>query len=108
MCETPQQNNIVEHKHQHILNVARALIFQSQLPLFYWSYVVKHSVHLINRTPTPLLQDKSSYQIVYNYIPDLSHIKNFDCLAFATTSSVQRTKFSYRAKNVFFSVTKMG
>jgi len=46
----------------HILNVARALIFQSQLPLYFLSYAAKHSVHLINRTPTPLLHDKSQYQ----------------------------------------------
>ena len=50
---TPQQNSIVERKHGHLFNVARALMIESHLPKIYWSYSVIHVVHIINMLPTP-------------------------------------------------------
>jgi hypothetical protein len=100
--ETPQQNGRVERKHQHILNVGRALLFQSKLPKQFWSYALLHATFLINRVPTPILLNQSPYQVLHNTIPDLSHFKVFGSLCFASTLTAQRGKLDPRARKSLF------
>jgi hypothetical protein len=106
--ETPQQNSVVERKHRHILNTTRCLLFESRIPNSYWSYVVSHAVHLINRLPTPVLKNSSPYEILFGKQPDLHDLKPFGCLCYSSTLSQNRTKLDPCAQKSVFLGFKNG
>ena len=92
--EWPQQNGVVERKNQHILGVARSLLFQSSLPKNFWHHAVPHAIYLINRLPSPYLSHNIPYTVLHNIQLDFSHLKVFGCLAYTCTKFVNRTKLN--------------
>ena len=100
--ETPEQNGIVERKHQHLLNVTRSLLFQTKLSKQFWSYTLINATFLINNIPTPILKNSTPYEKLHNKMYNISSLKVFGCLCFAQTLSAKRSKFDPRARASIF------
>lgn len=92
----PQQNARVERKHRHILEISRALRFQSSVPLKYWGECVMTAVHIINRLTSPVIDNKTPYEYLHGEPPTYDHLKIFGCLAFASNPELTTDKFSPR------------
>lgn len=95
---TPQQNGIVERKHRHLLEVARALMFQANLPISFWGESILTAAYLINRMPLSVLQDRTPHEVLLGKTPMYDHLRTFGCLCYGHVNGKPRDKFAARAK----------
>ena len=100
--ETPQQNGRIERKDKHLLEVACALRFQSNLASTFWGESIQFVTYLINRMPWSSIGHISPYEKLYGIPPNNDHLHSFGCLCFVSTLKQDRGKFHARATPCVF------
>ena len=73
-------------------------MFQSQLPLVYWGDSILTVVFVINRTPSPVIGNKTPFEILTGKVPSYDQMRTFGCLCYGSTSPKGRNKFQPRSK----------
>lgn len=96
---TPRQNEVAERKHQHFLNIARALKTQSNHPNIYWNDCILTTAHIINHVSNPLLSNKTPYELLFNSPTSYCHMRILGCLCFASSLSHIRKKFDSQGRS---------
>ncbi|GJR64379.1 putative RNA-directed DNA polymerase [Tanacetum coccineum] len=95
---TPQQNRVVERKHKHLLETARALMFDVNLPKQFWGECILTATYVINRLPSKVIKNKTPFELLMNQKPDYEFLRVFGCLAYFTNTNTKGDKFEERGK----------
>ena len=99
---THQQIGTVERKHRHIVEVGLSLLSHSHLPQTYWEDAFNTATFLINRLPTPTLNNISPYEKLYNRTPDFSFLRTFGCACWPNLRPYNKHKLDFRSKSCIF------
>lgn len=87
---TPEQNPISERGNRITTEKARAMLFQSGLPLSYWGEAVITAVYLENLIVSKAANMISPYEALTGRKPKITHLHPFGCLAIANIPKQQR------------------
>jgi hypothetical protein len=99
---SPQQNGIVERKNMHIVEIARAMLNEKNLPNYFWAEVVVTVVYIMNRTPTTVVHGMTPEEKFTCKKPDVSHLRVFSCIAYVHIPNEKRSKLDPKAEKCIF------
>jgi transposase InsO family protein len=95
---TSQQNGRAECKLRHILDTVRALTNVASTPASFWGEAAFTAVYIINRYPSPVIQNTTPYERLFGTAPNYSLLKVFGCVCFVLLQPHERTKLQPRSQ----------
>ncbi|XP_074321463.1 uncharacterized protein LOC141657973 [Silene latifolia] len=74
----------------------------AHLPKRFWSECILTAAYLINRTPSPLIDNKTPYECLFGVAPSYNNLRVFGCLSFAHNQNTRGDKFEKRGRKCVF------
>ena len=99
---TPEQNGVSERRNRYIMEMARCMLHEKNLPKVFWAEAANTAVFLQNRLPTKLLAEKTPFEVWYKYKPSLSFLKVFGSTCFVHIPQIKRDKLDKKAMQGIF------
>ena len=99
---TSQQNGVAERKHRHLVETGLALLAHSSLPLRFWDEAFLTAYYLINRMPTPVLQQDTPVHRLLKVQPDYSFLRTFGCACWPSLRKYNAHKLAFRSTMCMF------
>lgn len=84
------------------------MLAHSNLPKLFWEDAFFTTVFIINRLPTPILNQKSPYEMVYHKKPGYNFLHAFGCACWPYLRPYNRHKLDFLSKNCICIVYSIG
>lgn len=84
------------------MDIGLTLLAQASLPLKFWWNAFHTAVFLINRLPTPTLNNISPYQKIFHKKPDYNFLRTFGCACYPYLRPYNRHKLEFRSGRCVF------
>ncbi|KAI3678345.1 hypothetical protein L6452_37633 [Arctium lappa] len=101
-ARTPEQNGVVERRNQTLVEVARTMLSQSDLPLFLWAEAVSTACYTQNQSMIHRRFQKTPYALINNRTPTIKYFHIFGCKCFVLNDRDNLNKFSAKADEGIF------
>jgi hypothetical protein len=88
---TPEQNGVAERYNRTIIEKARCLLNEFEVPKFLWGEAVNAAVHIRNLIPK-VGQRLTPYELMFQKKPSVDHLRVFGCSAHVHIPKDQRKK----------------
>ena len=102
VTKTPEQNGVAERLIRTLVESARSMLLDANLPKRYWAEAVSTAVYLKNRCPTKAVQGKTPYEALHGEKPRIDHIRVLGCDAYAHIPSDKRGELDTKARKCVF------
>lgn len=99
---SPQQNWVAERKNRTVVEMARSMLKEMNIPIILWANAVVAAVHLLNRSPSNAINDLTPYEVLNGKRPSITHLRVFGCVAYVLVDSKLRRKFDSKTRRCVF------
>ena len=95
---TSQQNGRAERKLCHILDVVHATTIAASTPSQFWGEAAFTAIYTINRCPSPIVQNQTPYDLLFDSSPSYDLRRVFGCVCFVLLQDHERNKLQSRSR----------
>lgn len=89
---TPQQNGVAERKNCTIMEMVRCILSDKGVPKRFWPDAVRWAVHVLNRSQTSALKEKTPEEMWSGIKPKVDYFRIFGSLAYVHVPAQKRKK----------------